>query len=633
MITITADDVLTAPPQVKAEPEANSGFNISADDVLNSGSELLSVVKSDTPVSDDIKNDISKEHSFLSKDNTVVDKAMSTGVGAGEVVLSLATGSLAEPTAGVAGIVQGLIDQIDDEDEDDRVGSIVNRIEKVSNAMTFVPKTEGGKQFMGVITQPLQKFEKFADDSGTMVGDLTRPVVGDAAPVLSAATKTGVLLFPSLLDRGISKRPTGIENISNITKAKADAKSVGVDLNKKLTDQVPELADAAKSQANNVEFLGQNLEGLVLAIEKAKVSADKHVNALYDNARSKDAYVNINSAVEYKAMVSEVIKPFIKKGLDKKTKILLAEIDEMAAVAEKSPANASIHLNRLYEFRQKINANAPSGKNKSAKAVNTIMRKQLDKILKNKFDADMISGNPEALAAWKKADKAKTEFEQTFNEANTIKRFTKNKLTPEEVSAWIFGASDVGVKTTAGNTIKQIKRAVGEDSPQMTALRNETMFKIISPLLDETPDLVGFLDNYKKLVKHNPTVIRELFPDSTNDLSKLVKIAGAQVQTSKGIIARRLESAGFEMNKTMSRLLVGHAIAKAQVKVGLVSNFIGALKKVTTRSEKRVMMAEILGYDPKAPLFKITVATNTGAITSGAKQEVDSRILNDLGLN
>lgn len=96
-------------------------------------------------------------------------------MGVGEGALSLATGAIAAPLSGLAGIVTGGNPQA---------------VEGVQRALTYQPRSEIGKGIVNTVSAPFEWLAGQADKAGTKVLDAT------GSPALATATKVGVESIP-----------------------------------------------------------------------------------------------------------------------------------------------------------------------------------------------------------------------------------------------------------------------------------------------------------------------------------------------------------------------------------------------------------------------------------------------------
>lgn len=129
--------------------------------------------------------------------------------GAVEPLVSLGTGAVAAPVAGLSGIAAtiGNAAGLTDKNPGDVVRS-------VQSAMTYDPKTEGGKAAMGVIGAPLEAISNAADYAGGKVTDLTRD------PMLGTAVNTGIQALPMLL--GMKGAPKAAPVVANASEGAAN---------------------------------------------------------------------------------------------------------------------------------------------------------------------------------------------------------------------------------------------------------------------------------------------------------------------------------------------------------------------------------------------------------------------------
>lgn len=107
------------------------------------------------------------------------------GIAAGETGLNLATGALATPLSGLAGLGTAAgralgLTNADPADVTRRVGS----------ALTYEPKTEGGKTVTDIVTKPFQWLGQGADTAGSAVAEAT------GSPLAGAAVNTGLQALP-----------------------------------------------------------------------------------------------------------------------------------------------------------------------------------------------------------------------------------------------------------------------------------------------------------------------------------------------------------------------------------------------------------------------------------------------------
>lgn len=106
-------------------------------------------------------------------------------IGAGETALSTISGTIAQPVAGIAGLLNlgatGNADQAAD------------RVNQVQNALTYQPRTQAGQQMTQVVAAPFNALGQAADASGQWVSDTT------GSPAAGAALRTAMEGAPAIL--------------------------------------------------------------------------------------------------------------------------------------------------------------------------------------------------------------------------------------------------------------------------------------------------------------------------------------------------------------------------------------------------------------------------------------------------
>jgi hypothetical protein len=116
-------------------------------------------------------------------------------------------------------------------------------------------------------------------------------------------------------------------------------------------------------------------------------------------------------------------------------------------------------------------------------------------------------------------------------------------------------------------TIKRLKGILGENSPQMDAIRMDLLHDIARPIFEGggkgQPNFKGFVANYDKVIKRNPSLVKELGLDNS-ELQALRDFASAadKVQQRRAF--------GLDPSTVVARYFFGHKIARAAVRVTLV---------------------------------------------------------------
>jgi hypothetical protein len=117
--------------------------------------------------------------------------------GAADTALNLGTSMVATPAAGIAGLATtaGNLAAVpfSDVTVDDAVRRGSDVIQKGSQALTYQPRSDVGKQAQQIIAKPFEKLASVADSAGQVVQDTT------GSPLLATAVNVGVQSLPALL--------------------------------------------------------------------------------------------------------------------------------------------------------------------------------------------------------------------------------------------------------------------------------------------------------------------------------------------------------------------------------------------------------------------------------------------------
>jgi hypothetical protein len=285
-----------------------------------------------------------------------------------------------------------------------------------------------------------------------------------------------------------------------------------------------------------------------------------------------------------------------------------------------------IKIQAFVNFRKEL-VKAEGISDSTAAASATALKKAVDESLLVDYVAQVIKGDKNAIQAWKKAIASTQELKSIFNDIDIVKKLANAEVTAEQAAAFIFGDAKASFGVNTGQYVREIKNVLGEESPSFIAIQQEAALKIAQPLLKTEIDktsIVEFVKNFEDTLKNRPTLVDELFPDQKGGLRRLVAIAKASSKADLG--SKEL----LRINRALSVFMFGHQIARRALLVRTGEQALNVLKNAIGMSEKRVMLGEILGYDPMKSPF-----TKTGVVAGGVPQipiPVDQRVQQDLGI-
>lgn len=233
----------------------------------------------------------------------IVSQAKPVGYGVSDVLgaapettMHLASGAIASPVAGLAGLAtmagSGLAaGEGSGEDVSDAAGKAANVVEKVQNALTYQPRTQGGQDLTKVVEYLPQKLGEGANWAGEKTADAT------GSPAAGAAINTAIQALPAfVLHRALpAARAAAAPRAATASPAVQAAGSIGIRLTPEEAQSgfvgraVQSLSGAAKLERENarrnatdVNAAATNQVGLTDTSPAAFDAARAPHNAVYD---------------------------------------------------------------------------------------------------------------------------------------------------------------------------------------------------------------------------------------------------------------------------------------------------------------------------------------------------------------
>lgn len=537
--------------------------------------------------------------------------------GLGETGLAIASGAAAEPIAGLMGLGENIRGLITGEDEP--LARAAATVEAVREGLTFEPRTAMGREVAGAVGRPFQALQQGAQAAGGAT------LAATGSPLAATGVQTALEVVPGLAGaRGAPGRPVfgeaGRPGLVEATRTAVEGRrqvregteQTGVEPGASVMRQREQLQAAAEREAGGVR--GEGMEQVRQAVLRARAEAKATTDRLYQEARRMRAGLPVEQAVELPSVARAAVRDFDIEAMPVVQR-RLADLDRVREM----PPNSVVRLNAIEAWRQRLNRNRPAASDRAQNAALDVLAGEVDNFLTSKFNADMISGDPAAIARWREARQARRalgeQFEGRRGAANVIRQITENtEATPETLRRWVFGASAANARAEAGAVVRRLKEMVGEDSPEFRALRQEALLDIMDPLLRERPNVGQFVRNYDRLVRNNRTLTEALFPESSGALKQLRDRAAA---TSARQESRFLDQAGVSRGAAVA--MFGHGLARAALKVSLADRAFRLLRRTAGKGPKRRFMGELLGYDPFRPLERASgrVARDVAGVQAG----------------
>jgi hypothetical protein len=515
-------------------------------------------------------------------------------VGGLEVLATMGAGIVSEPAAGLYGLPDLIRFFISGDEE--KLAQSVSKMETVQG-MSYTPRSQEGQRYIQAVGDFFAPYEEWAQARGTAAMEemgRTDPSGENvmARRVAGATDYTGAMMLPSLLGvRGLARR--GQQRSTGLAEIERVEQSTGVQTGAPRATQAEQVAQATQRLSGGRTVRAQGFEGIQEAVMEAKLANKNFVTSLYDRAKATNAAVPSAEMGRLPDLMRTSLEGYDLNAFP----IVRARMAEMDAFIANLPDNSSTRLNAISQFRARLNRTRPPANDLAQNAALNIMKGQLDSFVDSVFNADMISGDPTAVSRWRNARAAHADYKDRFSANKVIRQLSEQTTTPEQVKKWILNSDATGANAEAGLVVSRLKEILGEDSPQFNSLRQEIMFDLVEPLLSETPNIPQFITRHDRWMRNHSSLAGEIFPESVNALTDLRNMV-------KGVSRARGIEFDIDLSRTASRFLFGNALAKNATTIGLARQGIQSMRNLVTEpSKQRQIMADILGYDPYAPIL------------------------------
>lgn len=445
------------------------------------------------------------------------------------------------------------------------------------------------------------------------------------------------------------------------------ARDYNIDLSQLTEKQVDELAESAQT------LVGQNtVGGSIMADGPAGVNvpeALKHQRQimynisqqLFEEAKNTDAYF---PDVQLKALdgaMAHVMQDYRAEFANlrvaprrlREFSDLVREFEFEVLPQDGGAPVGFVPINKLHAYRQRLNSDIRRLQ-RSTRDYDTnleldtlqAMRTTVDDFLESQLIADLSSNNTEAISKWRNANEWYKNFKNTFEKTgkgefagNAIAKILNHDMTAEQVSRVIIG-TNVLSKPEAGLIVDRLNTIFGNDSAQMEALRKEVIFQMLPPLLQDSPNLGGFIKKYEEFRRGNDSLVQSLFQgDSLKNLEDLVRLARADKR-----VADRQQSQVTARTPGLDRVIaantVGSGLARAQTSMGLAQTVVNKLSTVarkygfalTNPSDSTLIMNEFYGTNiGQIPFGQIQDFPRNAAVLESVRQVEESQNRDTLG--
>lgn len=218
--------------------------------------------------------------------------------------------------------------------------------------------------------------------------------------------------------------------------------------------------------------------------DRLYASADQSGTAASINA---DTVGNVRSLAAQRLedvgrVVDKELTPASSKMLDELQKFSGMNIDNKAVGAGSAaplgeiPVKAAVNIRGIEQVRKRLNSFSQAATNDADRGAAREIIRSFDKWESDAVDNHLFSGSPEALQDVLKARNANREWRQRFyndrdDADKLINKVVTGEITPQEMSNWIVGNSQIGSKGVSSRLLTRLGETTGNDPEAMNAIR------------------------------------------------------------------------------------------------------------------------------------------------------------------
>jgi len=305
--------------------------------------------------------------------------------------------------------------------------------------------------------------------------------------------------------------------------------------------------------AENIPAIGERLNprGTTPAeVQAAQVKRrqilKQNVDRRFDLAREKGEAVGVTNegVVAVRDGLENSVRDFPIEDMPAVNKIL-GDLDDTIA------AKGITDINKIFEIRVKINKNRTKIDSPQNKALDT-MRAELDQFIDNSLREALIFGDEAALKLWERAIASRRKLGEVFQREDFLREFTdvtkdgtrRLKLTPDEMSNYLFGRSRLGLKRGLERDLRKLKAEL--PSEQFDAIREAAWNRFFR----NTPEgefPTSFGKDLNLALKDNSEIMNLLFTKEELSLFKQLDEVVAKIKNGEQPSPEFLAKAkGFE---------------------------------------------------------------------------------------
>lgn len=229
-------------------------------------------------------------------------------------------------------------------------------------------------------------------------------------------------------------------------------------------------------------------QALITRLRSGEQEARALKDQLYASAGESDASVRADSVQGVHNRVSAALDdagrvvdpdltPAANRMMNELQNFSQLRIPNRVGAPPPDPATiTAVDARGMEQVRKRLNGISDAANNDADRAASRLIMRQFDAWQADAYNTALFSGSPEALQAFRDARTANASWRQRFyndrdDADKIINKVVTGEVTPQEMSNWMVGASQVGSKGVSSRMLTRLGEVTGHDPQAMEAIR------------------------------------------------------------------------------------------------------------------------------------------------------------------
>lgn len=316
------------------------------------------------------------------------------------------------------------------------------------------------------------------------------------------------------------------------------------DIGRLVSDRAADLGMGGRGTGNNADLAAQITESVRAAAKKEAQSASAKFSAIKGKAvegrrlaRNFERQARVTlGRVGYD--ISPEAMPAVNKRLDELRRFV------------NQPTGRDISFQQIEQFRRRLLNSSP--KDRTERAALSAIKHAYDDFIDSAIDQGLMDGSAAKIAQIKSARRAWAEYKTRYwgtqkdAEKSVLGKIIDNDMEPDKVFGLMFGSSEAGFKNGSGRVVRQIKDALGVDSPDFADLKAAGFLRLMGVKADDlvageatqkSISGVKAMSNVQRMIQRNKPLWETLYtPEEQRTITEVARLLNRAHTRQDGVV-------------------------------------------------------------------------------------------------